>query len=79
VVALPRSLQHNDGTGAPKPVSEEDRKWFFEAMAAATVDPVARMKAIVAEVASTPTASLSTEQLEQRETMLGACVARSTL
>ena len=76
---MPRSLQHNDGTGAPKPVSEEDRKWFFEAMAAATVDPVARMKAIVAEVASTPTASLSTEQLEKRETMLGACVARSTL
>ncbi len=28
-----RSLQHNDGTAPAKPVSEEDRKWFFEAMA----------------------------------------------
>lgn len=28
-----RSLAHNDGTAPAKPVSEEDRKFFFEAMA----------------------------------------------
>ena len=33
LTAALRSLSHNDGTTAAKPMSEEDRKWFFEAMA----------------------------------------------
>lgn len=42
------SLAHSDGTKpSPRSISEEDRKWFVEAMQAQrSVDPVARMKDI---------------------------------
>ncbi|KAF5729377.1 hypothetical protein HS088_TW21G01542 [Tripterygium wilfordii] len=40
------SLAHSDGTGANRNLSEEDRRWFMEAMQAQTVDVVKRMKEI---------------------------------
>ncbi|XP_051130612.1 hsp70 nucleotide exchange factor fes1-like [Andrographis paniculata] len=40
------SLSHSDGTSASRNLSEEDRKWFMEAMQAQTVDVVKRMKEI---------------------------------
>ncbi|EMS58400.1 Hsp70 nucleotide exchange factor fes1 [Triticum urartu] len=48
------SLAHgSDGTNPPRALSEEDRKWFMEAMQANTVDVVGRMKEI-AQVMKTP-------------------------
>ena len=67
-----RSLQHNDGTQPPKAVSEADRKFFFDAMAAVSVDPVKRMRSITAEVASNPQASLNDEDLDARVALFGA-------
>ncbi|CAA6669393.1 unnamed protein product [Spirodela intermedia] len=40
------SLAHADGTGSARHLSEEDRRWFMEAMQAQTVDVVKRMKEI---------------------------------
>ncbi|KAK6942983.1 Nucleotide exchange factor Fes1 [Dillenia turbinata] len=40
------SLAHSDGTNPPRNLSEEDRKWFMEAMQAQTLDVVRRMKEI---------------------------------
>eukprot|EP01018_Ginkgo_biloba_P032477 Gb_06438 [translate_table: standard] len=40
------SLSHADGTQSSRQLSEEDRKWFMEAMQAQTVDVVKRMKEI---------------------------------
>ncbi|KAF3626208.1 putative high-light-induced protein, chloroplastic-like [Capsicum annuum] len=40
------SLSHADATNPPRNLSEEDRKWFMEAMQAQTVDVVKRMKEI---------------------------------
>ncbi|KAJ0987800.1 hypothetical protein J5N97_006156 [Dioscorea zingiberensis] len=40
------SLAHSDGTNPPRNLSEEDRRWFMEAMQAQTVDVVKRMKEI---------------------------------
>ncbi|KAJ9694742.1 hypothetical protein PVL29_010291 [Vitis rotundifolia] len=40
------SLAHSDGTRPPRNLSEEDRKWFMEAMQAQSVDVVKRMKEI---------------------------------
>ncbi|KAK6943641.1 Nucleotide exchange factor Fes1 [Dillenia turbinata] len=40
------SLSHSDGTSPPRNLSEEDRKWFMEAMQAQTLDVVRRMKEI---------------------------------
>ena len=70
--SVTRSLQHNDGTAPPKAVSEADRKFFFDAMAAVTADPVKRLRAIAAEVASNPQASLSDEDLDARVALFGA-------
>ncbi|CAN6280767.1 unnamed protein product [Urochloa humidicola] len=47
------SLAHGDGTNPPRALSEEDRKWFMEAMQANTVDVVKRMKEIT-QVMRTP-------------------------
>nr|XP_009380631.1 PREDICTED: hsp70-binding protein 1 [Musa acuminata subsp. malaccensis] len=47
------SLAHADGTRPPRNLSEEDRKWFMEAMQAQTVDVVKRMKEITS-VMKTP-------------------------
>ncbi|KAJ1292940.1 hypothetical protein BS78_01G029300 [Paspalum vaginatum] len=47
------SLAHGDGTNPPRALSEEDRKWFMEAMQANTVDVVKRMKEIT-QVMKTP-------------------------
>ncbi|MQM15805.1 hypothetical protein Taro_048753 [Colocasia esculenta] len=40
------SLSHSDGTRPASNLSEEDRKWFMEAMQAQTVDVMKRMKEI---------------------------------
>ncbi|KAL2502933.1 Fes1A [Forsythia ovata] len=40
------SLAHSDGTGSSRKLSEDDRKWFMEAMQSQTVDVVKRMKEI---------------------------------
>nr|XP_043609807.1 hsp70 nucleotide exchange factor fes1-like [Erigeron canadensis]XP_043609808.1 hsp70 nucleotide exchange factor fes1-like [Erigeron canadensis] len=40
------SIANSDGTGNPRNLSEEDRKWFMEAMQAQTIDVVKRMKEI---------------------------------
>lgn len=40
------SLAHSDGTQPPRNLSEEDRRWFMEAMQAQSVDVVKRMKEI---------------------------------
>lgn len=40
------SLAHSDGTPPPRNLSEEDRRWFMEAMQAQTVDVIKRMKDI---------------------------------
>ncbi|KAG7581190.1 TOG domain [Arabidopsis suecica] len=40
------SLSHADGTRPTRQLSEEDRKWFMEAMQSQTVDVVKRMKEI---------------------------------
>lgn len=47
------SLAHADGTKPSRNLSDEDRKWFMEAMQAQTVDVVKRMKEI-ALVMNTP-------------------------
>ncbi|XP_076958018.1 hsp70 nucleotide exchange factor FES1-like [Bidens hawaiensis] len=47
------SIAHSDGTGNPRNLSEEDRKWFMEAMQAQTIDVVKRMKEIT-QVMQTP-------------------------
>ncbi|KVI03386.1 hypothetical protein Ccrd_018312 [Cynara cardunculus var. scolymus] len=40
------SIANSDGTGTGRNLSEEDRKWFMEAMQAQTIDVVKRMKEI---------------------------------
>ncbi|KAK4419046.1 Hsp70 nucleotide exchange factor FES1 [Sesamum alatum] len=40
------SLSHSDGTNSSRNLSEEDRRWFMEAMQAQTVDVIKRMKEI---------------------------------
>lgn len=40
------SIAHSDGTGTTRKLSEDDRKWFMEAMQAQTIDVVKRMKEI---------------------------------
>ncbi|KAM0051669.1 putative armadillo-like helical, nucleotide exchange factor Fes1, TOG domain-containing protein [Helianthus debilis subsp. tardiflorus] len=47
------SIAHSDGTANPRNLSEEDRKWFMEAMQAQTIDVVKRMKEIT-QVMQTP-------------------------
>ncbi|BBN08732.1 hsp70-interacting protein [Marchantia polymorpha subsp. ruderalis] len=40
------SLAHADGTGVPRQISEEEKKWFHEAMQNQTIDVIRRMKEI---------------------------------
>ncbi|CAA0829812.1 Fes1A [Striga hermonthica] len=40
------SLSHSDGTNTSRTLSEEDRRWFMEAMQAQSVDVIRRMKEI---------------------------------
>ncbi|EXC14804.1 Hsp70-binding protein 1 [Morus notabilis] len=40
------SIGHSDGTRPPRNLSEEDRRWFMEAMQAQSVDVIKRMKEI---------------------------------
>ncbi|GMH28942.1 hypothetical protein Nepgr_030785 [Nepenthes gracilis] len=47
------SLSHSDATGPQRHLSEDDRRWFMEAMQAHSVDVVKRMKEIT-QVMQTP-------------------------
>lgn len=47
------SLSHTDGTGPKRVLSDEERRWFMEAMSANSVDVIKRMKEIT-EVMKTP-------------------------
>ncbi|KAH0864945.1 hypothetical protein HID58_082156 [Brassica napus] len=40
------SLSHSDGASPSRPLSEEDRQWFMEAMQGHTIDSISRMKQI---------------------------------
>ncbi|KAH7446670.1 hypothetical protein KP509_01G067900 [Ceratopteris richardii] len=40
------SLSHSDGTSSARKISDEDRKWFMEAMHEQTLDVIRRMKEI---------------------------------
>ncbi|KAF8396806.1 hypothetical protein HHK36_018439 [Tetracentron sinense] len=40
------SLANSDGSGPPQNLSEQDRRWFMEAMQAQTIDVIKRMKEI---------------------------------
>ncbi|CAL1399076.1 unnamed protein product [Linum trigynum] len=48
------SLAHSDGTGSNRSLSEEDRRWFTEAMQSQTVDVVKRMKEITLVMQTPP-------------------------
>ncbi|XP_022966576.1 uncharacterized protein LOC111466217 [Cucurbita maxima] len=54
------SLAHSDGTRPNRNLSEEDRRWFMEAMQAQSVDVVKRMKEIT-QVMQTPEEVLETQ------------------
>ncbi|KAL2934247.1 Hsp70-binding protein 1 [Bienertia sinuspersici] len=47
------SLAHSDGTQSQRQLSDEDRRWFMEAMQSQTIDVVKRMKEIT-QVLQTP-------------------------
>ncbi|KAJ4849165.1 hypothetical protein Tsubulata_028905 [Turnera subulata] len=47
------SLSHSDGTGEARNLSEDDRRWFMEAMQAQTVDVMQRLKELT-QVMNTP-------------------------
>lgn len=64
------SLQHNDGTAPSKPVSEEERKWFFEALQNATIDVGQRMRMITGHISQTPDGELPEEEVAFRVQML---------
>lgn len=48
------SLTHSDGTRPSKPISDEDKRFFFDALASVSVDPVARMRDISSSLATLP-------------------------
>ncbi|KAK9291203.1 hypothetical protein L1049_009391 [Liquidambar formosana] len=54
------SLANSDGTRPPRNLSEEDRKWFMEAMQAQTIDVIKRMKEITL-VMQTPEQTLEAQ------------------
>ncbi|CAN1135185.1 Hsp70 nucleotide exchange factor fes1 [Linum perenne] len=60
------SLSHSDGTGPNRNLSEEDRRWFTEAMQAQTVDVVKRMKEITL-VMQTPQEVLEAHEVTPAE------------
>eukprot|EP00252_Welwitschia_mirabilis_P018218 TRINITY_DN4049_c0_g1_i1.p1 TRINITY_DN4049_c0_g1~~TRINITY_DN4049_c0_g1_i1.p1 ORF type:complete len:399 (+),score=116.93 TRINITY_DN4049_c0_g1_i1:258-1454(+) len=60
------SLSHADGAQSTRQLSEEDRKWFLEAMQAQTIDVVKRMKEITA-VMQTPQETLDAQGVTVEE------------
>nr|QGQ73199.1 nucleotide exchange factor [Zostera japonica] len=60
------SLAHSDGTQPTRSISEEDRKWFMEAMQAQTIDVVQRMKEIT-KVMQTPEKDLVDQGISSEE------------
>ncbi|ESQ40133.1 hypothetical protein EUTSA_v10014140mg [Eutrema salsugineum] len=60
------SLSHADGTRPTRQLSEEDRKWFTEAMQSQTVDVVKRMKEIT-QVMLTPQHVLEAHEVTSQD------------
>ncbi|KFK24600.1 hypothetical protein AALP_AA8G000300 [Arabis alpina] len=60
------SLSHADGTKPSRKLSEEDRKWFTEAMHSQTVDVVQRLKEITL-VMQTPQEVLDAQEVTPQE------------
>ncbi|KAL1200554.1 hypothetical protein V5N11_032954 [Cardamine amara subsp. amara] len=60
------SLSHADGTRPTRQLSEEDRKWFTEAMQSQTVDVVKRMKEIT-QVMQTPQQVLEAHEVTPQD------------
>lgn len=54
------SIAHSDGTRPPRNLSEEDRRWFMEAMQTQSVDVMKRMKEIT-QVMQTPASVLEAQ------------------
>lgn len=54
------SIAHSDGTAPPRNLSEEDRKWFMDAMQSQSMDVIKRMKEITL-VMQTPDQVLETQ------------------
>lgn len=65
------SLANSDGTSSGRKLSDEDRKWFMEAMQNQTVDVIRRMK-VISTVMNMPTEVLKAEGVsdEDLESML---------
>lgn len=59
------SLSHSDGTAPAREISEEDRKWFAEAVKANTVDDVAIMQQIGAFLVQESEEGVSEEEMVQ--------------
>lgn len=60
------SLSHSDGTEPQRQLSEEDRRWFMEAMQAQTIDVTKRMKEIT-QVMKTPDEVLESQGVTPAE------------
>ncbi|CAA0400141.1 Armadillo-type fold [Arabidopsis suecica] len=60
------SLSHSDGTRPTRQLSEEDRKWFAEAMQSQTVDVVKRLKEIT-QVLQTPQQVLEAHEVTPQD------------
>ncbi|KAJ8537773.1 hypothetical protein K7X08_014313 [Anisodus acutangulus] len=60
------SLSHADSTNPPRNLSEEDRKWFMEALQSQTVDVVKRMKEITL-VMQTPEEVLESQEVTSQD------------
>ncbi|KMZ64277.1 Hsp70 nucleotide exchange factor fes1 [Zostera marina] len=60
------SLAHSDGTQPVRSISEQERKWFMEAMQEQTVDVVQRMKEIT-KVMQTPEEDLVNQGISSKE------------
>ncbi|CAD5330567.1 unnamed protein product [Arabidopsis thaliana] len=60
------SLSHSDGTRPTRQLSEEDRKWFAEAMQSQTVDVVKRLKEIT-QVLQTPQKVLEAHEVTPQD------------
>lgn len=65
-----RSAQYCDGTGEAKPVSEEDKRFFFEAVESLQENERKRFAAFREALLRDPTAELDTDALQHTEEVL---------
>ncbi|XP_068643661.1 hsp70 nucleotide exchange factor FES1-like isoform X2 [Aristolochia californica] len=61
------SIAHSDGTRPPQNISEEDRRWFMEAMESQTVDVIKRMKEITLVMQTPPQVLEAQDMLDELE------------